>query len=122
MFSVVGSENGSGGVGRCLNSFLEVLRFIATEFRIIWSHGVPTLVIFEHFPEFPDSCLITFLSLLFLSGGFGAERVSIACEAKMMSEWRAPGSFVGVRGGLGKSWKPSELARVSLGGTGDGFI
>ena len=38
-FAIFGSNMGFLGVGRCLKSFLEVLRFVVTEYRAVGSHG-----------------------------------------------------------------------------------
>ena len=38
-FAVFDSKMGSLRVGRCLKSFLEVLRFVVTEYRAVRSHG-----------------------------------------------------------------------------------
>ena len=38
-FAIFGSNMGSLRVGRCLKSFLEVLRFVVTEYRAMGSHG-----------------------------------------------------------------------------------
>ena len=38
-FVIFGSNMGSLRVGRCLKSFLEVLRFVVTEYRAVRSHG-----------------------------------------------------------------------------------
>ena len=40
-FVILGSKMGSLSVGRCLKSFLEVLRFVVTEYRAVGSHGDP---------------------------------------------------------------------------------
>ena len=37
--AIFGSNMGSPRVGRCLKSFLEVLRFVVTEYRAVRSHG-----------------------------------------------------------------------------------
>ena len=39
LFAFFGSNMGSLRVGRCLKSFLEVLRFVVTEYRAVRSHG-----------------------------------------------------------------------------------
>ena len=39
IFAIFGSNMGFLGVGRCLKSFLEVLRFVVTEYRAVRSHG-----------------------------------------------------------------------------------
>ena len=38
-FAIFGSNMGSLRDGRCLKSFLEVLRFVVTEYRAVRSHG-----------------------------------------------------------------------------------
>ena len=38
-FAILVSKMGSLRVGRCLKSFLEVLRFVVTEYRAVRSHG-----------------------------------------------------------------------------------
>ena len=41
IFVIFGSNMGSLGVGRCLKSFLEVVRFFVTEYQAVGSHGDP---------------------------------------------------------------------------------
>ena len=39
IFGIFGSKMGSLGLGRGLKSFVEVLRFVVTEYRGVGSHG-----------------------------------------------------------------------------------
>ena len=41
IFVIFGSNMGSWRVGRCLEGFLEVARFVVTEYGVVASHGDP---------------------------------------------------------------------------------
>ena len=75
IFLIFGSKMGFLGLGRGLKSFVEVLRFVVTEYRGVWSHGDPIrdqVMIFETsvedlatsekhlgLPRCPEPCQLT---------------------------------------------------------------